>query len=94
MLGISEDKLRHLSEHDALTGLPNRLLLNDRLQAAIKRAQQSRSNLGLLMLDLDGFKVVNDRLGHQAGDVLLPGPPKSMECPLASFDSLRSTSLE
>ncbi len=67
----SRERLRHLSEHDALTNLPNRILLNDRLQVALKRAERFGTILGLLMVDVDRFKEVNDALGHQAGDRLL-----------------------
>jgi len=67
----SEERLRHLSEHDVLTGLPNRILLNDRCQTSLKRAVRFQSCLGLLMVDADEFKIVNDALGHLAGDKLL-----------------------
>ena len=64
----SQAELTHLARHDMLTGLPNRLLLADRLQQALLRAQRNRSQLAVLFLDLDGFKPINDRLGHDAGD--------------------------
>jgi diguanylate cyclase (GGDEF)-like protein len=67
----SEERLRHLSEHDVLTGLPNRILLNDRFQISLNRAMRFQSCLGLLMVDADQFKIVNDLFGHQAGDKLL-----------------------
>ena len=57
--------------HDALTGLPNRALLLDRLEQAIARASRQHTRIGVLVLDLDDFKGVNDRFGHRAGDQLL-----------------------
>ena len=70
-LRASEERLRHLSEHDVLTGLPNRLLLDDRLLTAVERAKRFSTSLGLLMIDLDGFKEVNDAYGHHVGDMVL-----------------------
>ena len=70
-LRTSEERLRHLSQHDALTGLPNRILLNDRLNMALHRHKRFGSMVGLLMIDVDRFKEVNDALGHLAGDQIL-----------------------
>ncbi len=66
-----EDQLRYQASHDALTGLPNRTLILDRLQQAMHHAQRSRQMLAVAYLDLDHFKVINDTLGHGAGDELL-----------------------
>jgi diguanylate cyclase (GGDEF)-like protein/PAS domain S-box-containing protein len=67
----SEERLEYLAYHDPLTNLPNRLLFQDRLTHALQLAQRNESRIGIMFLDLDRFKEVNDTLGHQAGDTLL-----------------------
>lgn len=68
---LSREQLAHLAHFDSLTGLPNRVLFNDRLQQAVAHARRNGWILGVLFLDLDRFKLVNDTLGHATGDQLL-----------------------
>ena len=67
----AEQRIWHVAHHDSLTGLPNRILLHDRLEQGLAQAQRSRHRVAVMFLDLDRFKTVNDTLGHAVGDALL-----------------------
>lgn len=67
----ADRKIRHLAHHDPLTGLPNRILLRDRMAMALALARRQQEIVCLLLLDLDGFKGINDTYGHDAGDAVL-----------------------
>jgi len=70
-LNAQKDTLRHQAMHDALTSLPNRAMMMDRLQTLMREMDQSRASLALLFIDLNRFKEINDTLGHHIGDLLL-----------------------
>jgi diguanylate cyclase (GGDEF)-like protein len=73
-----DEYIKHLAFHDALTDLPNRTLLMDRIDQKLLHADRERSQFALMFLDLDGFKLVNDRLGHNVGDDLLKDVAKRL----------------
>jgi diguanylate cyclase (GGDEF)-like protein/PAS domain S-box-containing protein len=83
-----EDRLAHDSVHDPLTKLPNRTLFLDRLAQALGRARRSRRGVSVAFLDLDGFKVVNDGLGHEAGDELLVDVARRLEAAIRPGDTV------
>jgi diguanylate cyclase len=88
MLEQANARLRHAATHDALTGLPNRVLLADRLRQAIARASRDEMRFAVLVVDLDRFKAINDSLGHIAGDELLQEVARRLAGLLRKEDSL------
>ena len=84
----TEERLRHLATHDDLTGLPNRALLSDRLRMAFAQARRVGIGFSVLALDLDGFKKVNDALGHAVGDALLRVAGARFRTVLRNVDTL------
>lgn len=85
---LSEDRILYLATHDALTGLPNRTLLKDRLDQAISHAKRHDDCVSVVFIDLDKFKDINDSLGHNAGDELLKTVAKRMVGCVRSTDSV------
>jgi len=85
---INEAELTRLATHDALTGLPNRNLLNDRIARAILHAKRNKEYAGVMVVDLDKFKFVNDNLGHDAGDELLKEVASRMKSILRASDTV------
>jgi diguanylate cyclase (GGDEF)-like protein/PAS domain S-box-containing protein len=81
-------RMSHLAQHDILTDLPNRMLLTDRLTQAISLARRGLNKLAVLFLDLDGFKQVNDSLGHPVGDQLLQSVARRLEATVRHSDTV------
>jgi diguanylate cyclase len=90
-LEAANKQLRHLATHDALTGLPNRVLLDDRLTQAIVHSERNGQLFALLMVDLDRFKLINDSLGHRAGDELLQETARRLTGVARAIDTIART---
>ena len=82
------EELKHQALHDALTGLPNRALIMDRIESALARARRGNQPLAVMLLDLDGFKSVNDTYGHATGDELLQAVSRRLVGALRSSDTV------
>jgi diguanylate cyclase (GGDEF)-like protein len=87
-LEAANQQLRHLATHDVLTGLPNRVLLDDRLQQAIAHAERDTRAFAVLVCDLDRFKLINDSLGHRAGDELLQEVARRLSTVVRTTDTV------
>jgi len=85
---LQEKQIEHMAMHDALTDLPNRSLLDEKMKYALAQAKRNQTLLGLLFIDLDNFKQVNDAHGHKAGDHLLVSVSKIMQQRLRETDTL------
>lgn len=83
-----EEKIQQMAFHDSLTGLPNRKLFSDRLGIVLAQAKRNKKKVGIVMLDLDNFKDVNDTLGHDVGDILLKAVAERLSGTLRKSDTV------
>jgi diguanylate cyclase len=87
-LDTANKQLRHLATHDSLTSLPNRVLLDDRMSQAIVHAERAGESFAVCVLDLDRFKLINDSLGHRAGDELLKHVARRLTSAVRNVDTV------
>ena len=87
-IDTAKARMAHLAQHDALTDLPNRILLNDRLVQALALAQRQRKHVAVMFLDLDRFKNINDSLGHAVGDRLLQSVARRLTATVRNSDTV------
>ena len=85
---LIEEKVRHLAYHDSLTGLPNRMLLKDRIEQALSQSRRIGCKGALLFLDLDNFKNINDTLGHHVGDKILKKTAEKLKAVVRAEDTV------
>jgi diguanylate cyclase (GGDEF)-like protein/PAS domain S-box-containing protein len=84
----AEEQLKFVAGHDALTKLPNRMMFNQRLEHVVKQAERGGQGLAVMFIDLDRFKIINDTLGHEAGDVVLCEVAKRLTTQLRTSDTV------
>ncbi len=85
---LDEEKILYQANYDQLTGLANRTLFMDRLTRLVVESKRTKTNVGLMFIDLDGFKAINDTLGHDAGDLLLKGCARRLEKSVRESDTV------
>lgn len=84
----AEEKMQHMARYDQLTDLPNRSMVDDRLQQALAAAKRDKTQMALMFIDLDNFKPINDTLGHDAGDMVLKEAAKRMQSCIRESDTV------